>query len=172
MKFDHRFRLTEAGPSMRVYEADGVAMRLDFLEGILRISLLRPEVPLLPTWSVCPGDGDVPLSGRDKLSVEGFVLQCPAAEETDAEIRFSLSGVSFRIEKRNFRITAQTERGLLYQDRSGLARNYAGELGEGSVHYTRRFEGQRIFGLGDKGSPVNKSLRRGGHGACRCYLDR
>ena len=160
MKFDHLFRLTEAGPSMRVYEADGVAMRLDFLDGILRVSLLRPDVPLLPTWSVCPGEGDVPLSGRDRLSVEGFVLQRPTVEETDEEIRFSLSGVSFCIEKRNFRITAQTERGVLYQDRSGLAWNFDGELGEGFAHYTRRFEGQRIFGLGDKGGPVNKSLRR------------
>ena len=30
MKFDHRFTLTGQTPSMRVYEADGVSMRLDF----------------------------------------------------------------------------------------------------------------------------------------------
>ena len=51
MKFDHRFVLREASPSMRCYSADGVTMRLDFLEGMLRVALLREQVPLVPTWS-------------------------------------------------------------------------------------------------------------------------
>ena len=160
MKFDHRFTLTEQAPSMRVYEADGVSMRLDFLDHMLRVSLLRRDIPLLPTWSVCPGDGEVPLAGRDKLSVEGFRLQSPAVEETEEDIRFTLSGTDFRIEKRNFRITAETGRGVLYRDRSGLAYNFAGELGGGSVHCTWRPEDQQIFGLGDKCGPVDKSRRR------------
>ena len=97
MKFDHRFRLTGQTPSMRLYEADGVSMRLDFLDHILRVSLLRRDVPLLPTWSICPEDGEVPLAGRDKLSVEGFRLQSPSVEETEDEIDFMLSGTDFRI---------------------------------------------------------------------------
>ena len=160
MKFDHRFTLTGQTPSMRVYEADGVSMRLDFFDHMLRVSLLRRDIPLLPTWSVCPGDGDVPLAGRDKLSVEGFRLQHPSVEETEEDIRFTLSGTDFRIEKRNFRITASTGRGALYRDRSGLAYNFAGELGGGSVHCTWRPEDQQIFGLGDKCGPVDKSKRR------------
>jgi len=160
MKFDHRFTLTGQTPSMRVYEADGVSMRLDFFDHMLRVSLLRRDIPLLPTWSVCPGGGDVPLAGRDKLSVEGFRLQHPSVEETEEDIRFTLSGTDFRIEKRNFRITASTGRGVLYRDRSGLAYNFAGELGGGSVHCTWRPEDQQIFGLGDKCGPVDKSKRR------------
>ena len=160
MKFDHHFCLTEQSPSMRVYEADGVTMRVDFFDGILRVALLRQDIPLLPTWSVCPGGDDVPLTGRDKLSVEGFALQTPQVTETEQEICFTLSGVDFCVEKKNFRITARTERGILYRDRSGLAYNFDGELGEGSAHYTCRIDGQRIFGLGDKGGPVNKANRR------------
>ena len=160
MKFDHRFTLTGQTPSMRVYEADGVSMRLDFFDHMLRVSLLRRDIPLLPTWSVCPGGGDVPLAGRDKLSVEGFRLRHPSVEETEEDIRFTLSGTDFRIEKRNFRITASTGRGVLYRDRSGLAYNFAGELGGGSVHCTWRPEDQQIFGLGDKCGPVDKSKRR------------
>ena len=159
MKYDHRFRLIESGPSSRVYEADGVRMRLDFFEHMLRVSLLREE-PLLPTWSVCPGGGDTPLEGRDKLSVEGFSLAEPEVFENGGEIGFTLSDVRFRIEKKNFRITAENERGILYRDRSGLAYNFIGELGRGSVHFTDRFEGQCIYGLGDKGGPVDKSGRR------------
>ena len=72
MKFDHRFTLKEAGPSHRIYVADGVRMRLDFLPHMLRVALVRDGVPLVPTWSVCPEGDDVPLAGRCKLSVEGF----------------------------------------------------------------------------------------------------
>ena len=50
MKFDHRFALREAGPDHRVYEADGVTVRLDFVSHMLRVALSRENVPLLPTW--------------------------------------------------------------------------------------------------------------------------
>ncbi len=159
MKYDHRFTLTESGASVRIYEADGIRMRLDFLDHMLRVALLRPEIPLVPTWSVCPGMTGCPLEGRDKLSVEGFRTMAPDVEETADHIRFSLDGTDFEIEKKNFRITARKEKGILYQDRSGLAYNFAGELGTGSVHYTRRDADESIFGLGDKCGPVNKAGR-------------
>ena len=159
MKFDHRFQLTESAPSMRLYRADGVSMRLDFFEHILRVALLRDGTAPLPTWSVCPGEEDCPLEGRDKLSTEGIAAVCPVVEEDEEQLRFSLDGVDFTVEKKNFRITARNEKGILYADRSGLAYNFDGELGDGLVHYTRREEGERIFGLGDKGGTVNKAGR-------------
>ena len=157
MKFDHRFALREAAPCSRSYWADGVTMRLDFCSHMLRVALLRDDTPLLPTWSVWPLPEDCPLEGRDKLSTEGLETICPELEEDEKELRFSLDSVAFTVEKRNFRISARTREGLLYADRSGLAYNIAGELGDGSVHYTARFPGQEIFGLGDKCGPVNKS---------------
>ena len=160
MKYDHLFRLTEAGDSHRVYAADGVQARLDFFDHILRVSVLRDGVQPLPTWNVCPGGGDVPLAGRDKRSTEDFKLIVPAVTETEREVSFTLDGVRFTVELRNFRITAETDRGVLYRDRSGLAYNFAGELGAGTIHYTDRFEGERVFGLGDKSGPVDKSGRR------------
>ena len=160
MKFDHRFQLQGSGVSHRVYAADGVTARVDFLEHMLRVAFTHDDVPLLPTWSVCPAGEDVPLAGRDKLAVEGFDLVSPAVSETDEALTFALDGVRFSVELRNFRITAETDRGVLYRDRSGLAYNFAGELGRGSFHYTDRFEGERVFGLGDKSGPVNKANRR------------
>ncbi len=159
MKYEHRFTLRESGPAMRRYAADGVSMRLDFCENMLRVSLLREGMPLLPTWSVWPLEGDCPLEGRDKLSTEGLPLCAPELREDEETLRFSLSGVDFTVEKKNFRISARNEKGLLYADRSGLAYNFAGELGDGSVHYTRREPGEKIFGLGDKSGPVNKAGR-------------
>lgn len=158
MKFDHHFVKTASTPSMREYVADGVTMRVDFFEHMLRVALLRPGTPLLHTWSVCPGGEDCPLEGRDKLSLEGFTTVAPQVTETGDALSFLLSGVRFRIELKNFRITAENDRGILYQDRDGLAYNFDGELGDGSVHFTRREEGERIFGLGDKCGKVNKAL--------------
>ena len=157
MKFDHRFSLIEAAPGHRVYGADGVIMRLDFLPHMLRVALIHEGVPLVPTWSVCPAGADVPLAGRDKLSLEGFAPLAPAVTEGDGALSFALDGVDFSIELKNFRISARTEKGLLYRDRSGLGYNFAGELGAGSVHYVDRFEGEEIFGLGDKCGRVNKA---------------
>ena len=159
MKFDHRYVKIEESPSMRIYKADGVTVRLDFFRHMLRVAIVRQNVPLLPTWSVCP-NADMPLMGRDKLSVDGFLSETPEVVEDEHTVSFALDGVRFSIERKNFRITAETERGVLYRDRSGLAYNFAGELGRGSVHYTDRFEDQRIFGLGDKCGPVNKANRR------------
>ena len=159
MKFDHRFQLREAAPCHRVYGADGVTARLDFFAHMLRVSILRDGAALLPTWSVCP-DGEMPLEGRSKLSTAGFACVAPELKEDADCLRFVLDGVRFRVELRNFRISAETQQGLLYRDRSGLAYNFDGELGRGSVHYTERFEGCQIFGLGDKSGPVNKAGRR------------
>ena len=159
MKFDHRFRLKEAGQSVRVYEADGVSARLDFFEHILRVAIVRRDVPLLKTWSVCP-DGEMSLMGRDKLSTDGFAPVAPKITEDENTVSFTLDGVRFSVELKNFRITASTDRGVLYRDRSGLAYNFDGELGKGSAHYTDRFAGQRVFGLGDKCGAVNKANRR------------
>lgn len=160
MKYDHLFRLAEAGDSHRVYAADGVQARLDFFEHILRVAILRDGADVLPTWNVCPAEDDVPLAGRDKLSTAGFQRVVPAVTETADALSFTLDGVRFTIELRNFRITGETDRGVLYRDRSGLAYNFAGELGAGTIHYTDRFEGERVFGLGDKSGPVNKADRR------------
>ncbi|MCR5072370.1 MAG: hypothetical protein K6A39_00895 [Clostridiales bacterium] len=145
---------------MRIYETDGITMRLDFFEDYFRVALIRTAEPLIPTWSVCPGAGEVPIEGRDRLSTEGFRLASPEIFEDREELSFKLSGVRFNIQKRNFRITAETDKGVLYRDRSGLAYNFEGELGCGSVHYTDRFDGQRIYGLGDKSGPINKAGRR------------
>ena len=159
MKFDHRFSLKRAEPSLRVYEADGVTVRLDFFSHILRVAILAPNVPLLPTYSVCP-NGEPPTEGRDKLSADGLEPAAPQVDEDETTVRFALDGVRFSVEKKNFRICAETDAGVLYRDRSGLAYNFAGELGRGSVHYSDRFEGQRIFGLGDKCGPVDKANMR------------
>ncbi|MBQ9910047.1 MAG: hypothetical protein IJM50_00830 [Lachnospiraceae bacterium] len=157
MRFDHRFVKKQSEPGTLTYQADGVTMRVDMLEHMLRVSLVKKDVPLVPTWSVCPKGRDCPLEGRDKLSLEGLKTVSPNVTETDEKAAFTLDGVRFEIELKNFRITARNGNGILYQDRDGLAYNFEGELGDGSVHFTRREEEEKIFGLGDKCGGVNKA---------------
>ena len=158
MKFRHAFELKENGGYYVEYEADGVIMRLDFLKDILRISLIKDKEGLLPTWSVAP-NGACPREGRARLSVDGFPLEFPWIKEQADTLSFEHCGLHFQIEKMNFRITARNDKGILYQDRNGLAYNFAGELGDGTVHFTRREEDQKIYGLGDKSGHVNKNGR-------------
>ncbi len=158
MKFRHFFTKTNEGPSFAEYREGNVLMRLDFFKNMLRVALIKDGQPMLPTWSVCP-DGNMPCEGRSRLSAEGFEKETPKLAEKDGKVFFELSGTRFCVELLNFRITAENETGMLYQDRSGLAYNFEGELGDGFVHYTAREEGQRIFGLGDKCGHVNKSGR-------------
>ncbi len=159
MKFDHHFKLYEANDHTRQYRCDGVTMRIDFIRDMFRVALIRKE-DLLPTFSIDPGHTGLGNEGRDKLSLEGFDLCSPRIFEDEDTVCFRHCGLDFRIGLKNFRITIRNDEGIVYQDRNGLAYNFDGELGDGSVHYTRREEGQRIYGLGDKAGGVNKDHQR------------
>ena len=60
MKFHHLFKPVHVLPYSREYEADGVTMRLDFLNGILRIALIKDPDFKIPTFSVCPPGFSMP----------------------------------------------------------------------------------------------------------------
>ena len=154
MKFAHEFRLDHADDHTRVYISDGVRMRIDFLQDMLRVARIRND-DLLPTFSVDP-ENNTDAKGRDKLSLDGFVLCKPEVREEEGIVSFRHCGLDFVIELLNFRISAGNEKGIVYQDRNALAYNFDGELGKGFIHYTRREEGQKIYGLGDKSGGVNK----------------
>ena len=159
MKFGHRFKLRSADEHTRLYQSDEILMRIDFIQDMFRVSLIKGE-DLLPTFSIDPGHTSMKNEGRDKLSLDGFELCSPKVYEDEDIVRFRHCDYDFEIELLNFRISIRNRSGILYQDRSGLAYNFAGELGEGSVHYTRREEDQFIFGLGDKAGKVNKNHQR------------
>ena len=156
MKFRHLFRLDHADEHTRIYKSDGVFMRIDFIRDMLRVSLIR-NGDILPTFSINPSHGNEKNKRRDKLSLEGFELCSPLVDQDEDGVSFRHCGHDVRIELFNFRITIKNSKGILYQDRDGLAYNFAGELGDGSFHYTCRQEDQFIYGLGDKSGPVNKN---------------
>ncbi len=156
MKFRHLFILNHADENYRLYRSGDAFMRIDFIENMLRVSLIRNR-DIIPTFSINPEHRVMDITGRDKLSLDGFKLCSPEVSENEDTVCFRHADHDFRIELLNFRITISNSDGIIYQDRSGLAYNFAGELGDGSVHYTAREEDQFIYGLGDKSGGVNKN---------------
>ncbi|MBO4541200.1 MAG: hypothetical protein J5736_04415, partial [Bacilli bacterium] len=80
MKFHHEFVLAESSPSTYLFASSSIRVRLDFLDGSLRVALYQEGVYLFPTFCIAPND-EMPEEGRDKLSLEGFSLSKPSFEE-------------------------------------------------------------------------------------------
>ncbi|MBP5183853.1 MAG: hypothetical protein J6113_01955 [Lachnospiraceae bacterium] len=163
MRFRHGFTLKEKGEAFRVYTTtldNGTAVdaRLDFFENMLRVALVRSDVPLLPTFTVCP-DGNCPQEGRNKLDTAGFrtVAVKELADSGDADVCFEHCGVKIGLELMNFRLSFNNDKGLLFRDRDYISYNLEHELGSGSTHYITYENGEKVFGLGDKSGNVNKS---------------
>ena len=120
MKFAHEFRLDHADDHTRVYISDGVRMRIDFLQDMLRVALIRND-DLLPTFSIDP-ENNTDAKGRDKLSLDSFVLCKPEVREEGG------------IVKRGHRLLQVEAKALLRLagwNRGASDRNSGGNLGTG-----------------------------------------
>ncbi len=170
MKFKHQFILKEKNESSRTYRADQSTVRLDFMEHMLRVAILRDGEKLTPTYTVRPrveadpGVGEglsiFPREGRDKLSTEGFVMASPDITEDDKTVCILLDGHKISIDLFNFKMQVENADGILYHDRDYISYNFDHELGDGSCHYITREGDEHIFGLGDKTGAINKNKRR------------
>ncbi len=169
MKYDHLFRITDHNEYTYIFESpegDGriITGRLDFMDHILRVSLLRSDVELFPTYTVCP-DGNCPREGRDKLSLEGFTMAAPKVTEIPCShpegkgqtFRFVTEVAEVELNTFNFGLKVSNANGLLFKDRDYISLNLGHELGRGSTHFITRDADERIFGLGDKTGNVNKN---------------
>lgn len=170
MKYKHRFHLENASDTHRIYRSENNTVRLDFMEHMLRVAILRDGEPLIPTYTVRPrketdapvGEGlpDASRSGRDKLSTEDFRMLAPKVTEDEESVSFCIDDVSIRIRLLHFQMSFSNANGLLFEDRSYISYNFNHELGYGSTHFITREADERIFGLGDKAGTVNKNKMR------------
>ena len=150
MKWNHPFELVKDGGSYRIYKSEGIEARLDFYDFGLRVAIYKSGERLFPTFSVCPGESKMPITGRDKLSNEGLT-------PLKVEDKIVIDGVEVRLDLKNFRLLYFKDGNFFFGDRDVMAYNLDGEMGKGSYHYLLREEGEEIFGLGDKTGPVNKA---------------
>ncbi|MDE5670817.1 MAG: hypothetical protein K2I14_05080, partial [Eubacterium sp.] len=68
-------------------------------------------------------------------------------------------GIKISLNLNNFILKYYKNDSLLFSDRAPLAYNFENEFGNETYHYITRMQGEKIFGLGDKGGELNKAGR-------------
>lgn len=158
-KYNHAFTLSEQAESYRIYNCADKEIRLDFIGGnVMRFALYNSDKKdsILPTFLIDP-ENKFMLCGRDRLSAEGFEKGNFTAEKKDGKEVFTLAdGITAELETENFLMKYYKDGKLIFSDRAPLAYNLGGEFGDGQYHYVSRENGEKIFGLGDKGGALNK----------------
>ena len=117
------------------------------------------------TWTVAPGLDDVPDEGRDRFDTAPFA--CPAfhLEEQEDRLVVATTCLKLEIELRGLRCawsirSEESEPWIsTVRDRPTQAYNF-GWWGSKVSHYLQRSPDERIFGLGEKSGPLDRSGRR------------
>ena len=156
MKFSHKFTLVKEAESSLEYACDTATARLDFISGSsVRVAVYKKGAELRNTFNICP-DGNLSHTGRKRLSTEGFAMCTPSSVDGG----FLLPcGVKISVNTDNFLLTFSNDNRVLFSDRAPLAYNLENEFGSGAFHFVSREEGERIYGVGDKGGSLDKSGR-------------
>lgn len=160
-KFNHLFRLEQSGDSFAKYTDGDSSARIDFVgDSCIRVAIYKENEEMLPTFSVCPDNARFSPQGRDRLDTAGFTPCVPQKSVSDSVHSFSLPcGIKVDINLMNFVIGYYKDGKRLFSDRGPLAYNLENEFGKGHFHYLSRADGERIFGLGDKGGELDKAGR-------------
>lgn len=115
---------------------------------------------LAQTWSIAPGNDDVPAEGRPRMSTAGF--SCPAfsCEDHGSSVEIATDELKASIQTEGFRITwYKKEAGdwtEFASDRMTQAYNFTGELGTSLKHYLKRDINEQYFGLGERTGELNR----------------
>ncbi|MGN0447021.1 MAG: TIM-barrel domain-containing protein [Acutalibacteraceae bacterium] len=160
MKAKHNFLFAGENENGRVYTDGKTEILLDFIsENTLRVAIFKTDDILLPTFNVNPKN-DFDRHGRDRLSLEGFTMYEPTSEKTSFGERIFLGqDIAVEVSEGEFSIKYYKGEKLLFSDRDPYPYNFDGEFGKEQYHYVSRLEGEKIFGLGDKGGKLNKAGR-------------
>ncbi|WP_409310855.1 TIM-barrel domain-containing protein [Pectobacterium sp. B1J-3] len=143
---------------------DKHTFRLYILEqGLARVLIKQnDELQLKRTWSIAPQQ-DVPWTGRNRESSEGFSLPGFLLEEYEGGLRVSTDRLRVTIHQPLWLsweyFDAQGEWQLLAADRATSA-YLLNQHGDGVAHYQRRFPQERYYGLGEKAGNLERTGRR------------
>ncbi|MGF7067388.1 alpha-glucosidase [Priestia megaterium] len=122
------------------------------------------ELQLDKTWSVAPGQSDVPLEGRKRLDTSGFSLPSYEFSNNNGECTVETSALKLNVDLNGFKISwfYREDSGWVNfaNDRKTQAYNFDGSLGEGIAHYLKRDLDEQYFGLGEKTGSVDKHGKR------------
>ncbi|MES5264768.1 glycoside hydrolase family 31 protein [Priestia megaterium] len=151
-----QFELAESNIYAKVMVLETDIIRVLFTDG--------EELQLDKTWSVAPGQTDVPLEGRKRLDTSGFSLPSYEFSNNNGECTVETSALKLNVDLNGFKISwfYHEDSGWVNfaNDRKTQAYNLDGSLGEGIVHYLKRDLDEQYFGLGEKTGSVDKHGKR------------
>jgi len=151
-----QFELAENNIYAKIMILETDIIRILFTDG--------EELQLDKTWSVAPGQSDVPLEGRKRLDTSGFSLPSYEFSNNNGECTVETSALKLNVDLNGFKISwfYREDSGWVNfaNDRKTQAYNLDGSLGEGIVHYLKRDLDEQYFGLGEKTGSVDKHGKR------------
>ncbi|MGG4348814.1 glycoside hydrolase family 31 protein [Bacillus licheniformis] len=134
-------------------------------EDIIRILLTEGEaLTLEKTWSVAPGQIDVPWEGRHRLDMSGFTLPQYEFQQVKDVFIVKTGKVKLHVQLNGFRISWFYHNGSEWinvaNDRQTQGYNFEGAFGKGVYHYLQRDVQEQYFGFGEKTGNVDKHGKR------------
>lgn len=161
------FRLASRVGNHITLTSDGPATAHIFVleREIFRVMVLPDGVLKQPrSWTVAPGQDDVPFEGRDRFDLSGFRLPQFDLREDEGKLIVETSGLRLKVLLRGFFCTwdvfddrAQDYRRIL-KDRLTQAYNFG--WWDGKVHhYLVRDPAEMYFGLGERSGEMNRAGR-------------
>jgi alpha-glucosidase len=134
-------------------------------DDIIRILFTDGEkLKLDKTWSVAPGQADIPWEGRDRFDISCFSLPNFEYGQHGDEFIVETTRLKLQVKLNGFKISwfYREDSGWINfaNDRKTQAYNFDGSLGKGIFHYLKRDLDEQYFGLGEKAGPVDKHGKR------------
>jgi len=133
-------------------------------DNLIRVLLKnKGELRLDKTWTVAPDKQDVPWSGRERLSSDGFTLPEYQLEQTDSCIKIATAALRLTVHQPlwlewEYKSSAGEWLPLTHDRKTG-----AYQLGVNShelAHFMNRADSERYYGLGEKTGDLNRAGRR------------
>ena len=115
------------------------------------------------TWTVAPGQDDVPYEGRDRLSTEGFACPAYRFDADDAQVTIETDLVRLTIALDGLGCAWTLRQGDAWLDAFADRRSQAYDFGwwDGKVrHHLQRDLTEQYYGLGEKSGGLNHAGRR------------
>ncbi|QGQ45183.1 TIM-barrel domain-containing protein [Metabacillus sediminilitoris] len=151
-----KFKLIDGNTYAKIMVLENDIIRILFTDG--------DTLKLDKTWSVAPGQADVPWEGRDRFDTSGFSLPPYESSQNEDEFIVETSLVKAVVKLNGFKISwfyrENSEWVNFANDRQTQSYNFDGSLGQGIAHYLKRDLNEQYFGLGEKTGPVDKHGKR------------
>ncbi len=141
-------------------EADWRCEVFVLADDLIRVLFLHKDTFKEPrSWTVAPGDADVPWEGRDRRDVTGFGCPAFAVAENEHDVTLTTETLSLQVTLRPFGLRWSANDRMFAADRATYAYQWS-ERKNIVRHYMARAQTDRYFGLGDKTGAIDLHGRR------------